>query len=277
MLLKKGFTLVEVMVSLVLMVLVAVIALRIFLVQHWTGVVHGETAAVQSALRAGSLFLATELRELGGSPGDPDILIFSAESLTYRAMRGTGVTCARAAGSVLIETGSFRSYRSIQTSRDSALLHFEGRTNTTSDDRWIHLPVHAVGVSPCTGTSAIQLATTLDTTLFPLQGFAPLAPIRTFEIMQVKLYQSGGEYWLGARSVSAGETIQPLTGPLTSHGLELTYRDSVGAPATVAESVRSIGITLRALSSTAVRKGGGAGVPSRMTDSLVTAVSLRNW
>jgi hypothetical protein len=95
--------------------------------------------------------------------------------------------------------------------------------------------------------------------------------------MQIRLYQSGGEYWLGARSVSAGETIQPLIGPLTSRGLALSYRDSAGATTTVAGNIRSIGITLRALGSIATRKGGGAGVPARITDSLVTTVSLRNW
>lgn len=276
MLLRRGFTLVEIMVALVLMVLVAVLGLRLLLFQHWTGVAQGETAAVQAALRAGSLFLATELRELGGSPGDPDILVFAPESLTYRAMRGTGVTCALAPSSILVDAVSFSGYRSVQTPRDSALLHFEGRMDTGADDRWIHLPVQAISASTCSGAGAIQLATTLDTALFALQRFAPLAPVRTFEIMQVRLYQSGGDYWLGARSVSAGETIQPLMGPLTSRGLELSYRDSAGGVATVAENIRSIGITLRALGSVATRRG-GTGVASRITDSLVTTVSLRNW
>lgn len=274
---RKGFTLVEVLVGLVLMVLVALIGMRVFLLQHWTGVAQGETAAVQAALRAGSLFLATELRELGGSPGDPDILVFAPESLTYRAMRGVGLSCARTAGSILVDAAGFGGYRSVQTSRDSALLHFEGRTDTGADDRWIHLPVQSISSGLCGGSAAFQIATVLDTTLFPLQRFAPLAPLRTFEIMQIKLYQSGGDYWLGARSVSAGETIQPLIGPLTSSGVELSYRDSTGATAHVAEDIRSVGITLRAVSSMAVRRGAGWGAPGRMVDSLVTAVFLRNW
>jgi hypothetical protein len=77
--------------------------------------------------------------------------------------------------------------------------------------------------------------------------------------------------------VSAGETIQPLIGPLTSSGIELSYRDSTGATAHVAEDIRSVGITLRAVSSMAVRRGAGWGAPGRMVDSLVTAVFLRNW
>ena len=277
MLVRRGFTLVEILVSLVLMVVVAGIGLRLFLLQHWTGVAQSETAAVQAALRAGSLFLATELRELGGSPGDPDILVFAPESLTYRAMRGIGFTCARAPGSILVDTAGFSGYRGIQTGRDSVLLHFEGRIDTSADDRWIHLPVQSIGTSSCGGAGALQLATAIDTVTFPLHRFATLAPLRSFEIMQVKLYQSGGEYWVGARSVSAGETIQPLTGPLTSNGLELSYRDSLGGLPTTADQIRSIGIVLRATSSLPVRSSGGFRAPARLIDSLVATVTLRNW
>jgi prepilin-type N-terminal cleavage/methylation domain-containing protein len=277
MLVRKGFTLVEVLVSLVLMVVVAGIWLRLFHLHHRTGLAQSETAAVQAALRAGSLFLSTELRELGGSPGDPDILVFAPESLTYRAMRGIGFTCARAPGSILVDTAGFSGYRSIQTGRDSVLLHFEGRMDTSVDDRWIHLPVQSIGISSCGGAAALQLATAIDTVTFPLQRFAALAPLRSFEVMQIKLYQSGGEYWLGARSVSAGETIQPLTGPLTRNGLQLSYQDSLGGVPTAADQIRSIGIVLRATSSLPVRSGGGFRTPARLIDSLVTTVALRNW
>lgn len=267
----------EVLVSLVLTVLVAGIGLRLFLRQHWTGVAQSETAAVQGALRAGALFLSTELRELGGTPGDPDILVFSPESLTYRAMRGSGPSCSRSATSILLEAAGVSGYRSVQPGRDSILLHVEGRLDTGSDDRWIHLPILSVGGSSCGGVSALALGTVLDTVQFPPSGFAALAPVRTFEIMQVKLYQSGSDYWLGARSVSAGETIQPLTGPLARNGLELTYLDSAGSATTVSENVRSIGITLRALSANPIRSGGGFGSSARRLDSLATLVALRNW
>jgi prepilin-type N-terminal cleavage/methylation domain-containing protein len=272
----RGFTLVEVLVSLVLTVLVAAIGLRIFLRQHWTGVAQSETAAVQSALRGGILFLTTELRELGGAPGDPDILMFAPESLTYRAMRGSGVSCSRTQNAVLLDPASFTGFRGPQVSRDSILLHLEGSGKTASDDRWLHLPLLGVGGSICSGAPATLLGTVLDTALFPTGVFAQLAPVRIFEIMQVRLYQSGGEYWLGARSVSAGETIQPLVGPLTAQGLSLTYQDSAGATATTAEAIRSVGIMLRATSSVPIR-GAGLGSPGRRIDSLSTLVSLRNW
>lgn len=272
--LRRGFTLIEVMLGLVLTGLVGAIALRLLLRQHWTGVAHSETAALQNSLRAGVLFLATELRELGGAPGDADILLFAPESLTYRAMRGSGRGCSRGSNLLRIDAGSFAGYRGAQAGRDSLLVHLEGRWDTEADDRWLHLPIMAVGGGSCGAVPAIEVTTVLDTTLVP--PFAPFAPVRTFEVMQVKLYQSGGEFWLGSRSVSGGETIQPLVGPLASNGLNLTYQDSSGATAVTAEAIRSIGVTLRATSTSPIRNG-GFGPATRRVDSLMTTVALRNW
>jgi prepilin-type N-terminal cleavage/methylation domain-containing protein len=274
---NRGFTLVEILISLVLMLVLAAVGIRLFLGQHWTGLAQSETAAVQGALRSGALFLTSELRELGGTPGDPDLLAFSPDSLTYRAMRGAGTSCDRTQNSILLESATFSGYRAISAGRDSILLHLEGRIDQASDDRWLHLPILSVSGSSCGGAPAILIGTVLDTILFPRAAFASLAPARTFEVMQAKLYQSGGDFWLGARSVSAGETIQPLAGPLASNGLELSYLDSTGTVTTQAENIRSIGITLRALSSIPIRASGGSGPPVRRADSLVTLVALRNW
>ena len=275
--LNRGFTLVEVLISLVLMLLLAAVGIRLFLAQHWTGLAQSETAAVQGALRASALFLTSELRELGGTPGDPDLLAFSPESLTYRAMRGAGTSCDHTQNSILLNAATFSGYRAISAGRDSILLHLEGRMDQASDDRWLHLPVLTVGGSSCGGAPAILIGTVLDTILFPRVAFAPLAPVRTFEVMQARLYQSGSDYWLGARSVSAGEAIQPVTGPLASDGMRLSYLDSTGAAATQAGNVRSIGIIVRALSSVPIRASGGWGPLARRADSLATLVALRNW
>jgi prepilin-type N-terminal cleavage/methylation domain-containing protein len=273
---RRGFTLVEVLIALILTLAVAGIALRFLLRQHWSGRAQAEAAATQSSLRAGLLFLASELRELGGTAGNPDIVSFAAESLTYRAMRGHGVSCDRADNSVSLSIG-FSGYRAIQAGRDSLLMHQEAREDVEADDRWVALPVLAIsGGGTCPPASQL-LTTVLDTMSYRLSDFSPLAPVRTFEVMQLKLYQSGSDYWLGVRSVSAGETIQPLIGPLTSNGLSLGFQDSTGAPAARPDDIRSIGVTLRVLSTNPVRTGGGFGPAQRRVDSLSTSVFLRNW
>ncbi|MEO8199469.1 MAG: hypothetical protein ABI679_03005 [Gemmatimonadota bacterium] len=265
------------MISLVLTVLIAGIALRILLRQHWTAVAAGERGALQSSLRGGALYLVSEFREIGGTPGDPDILAFAPESLTYRAMRGAGFSCRRSTGLVSISLASFTGYRSPQAGRDSLLLHLENGEATSADDQWLRIPVLSVGNGSCAGTPALDIATVLDTASYPTRSFATFAPLRTFEVMQVKLYQSAGEYWLGTRSVSAGETIQPVIGPLSSQGLALAYYDSTGAVATAATDVRSIEITIRGMTSVGVRSGAGFGSVNRQPDSLTTRVLLRNW
>ena len=94
--------------------------------------------------------------------------------------------------------------------------------------------------------------------------------------MQLKLYSSGGRHWLGARSLSAGETIQPVLGPLTATGLALTYLDSTGAPTSDPRRVRSIAVTLHAVTDRLVRSGAAEGPLALAQDSGGALVTLRN-
>ncbi|MEO8295442.1 MAG: prepilin-type N-terminal cleavage/methylation domain-containing protein [Gemmatimonadota bacterium] len=273
---RRGFSLVEMMVSVILLCLVAGIAIRVLLRLNWSSTAAGERGALQASLRGGALYLTGELRELGGTPLDPDILVFAPESLTYRAMRGSGVACRIANGQVSIELTSLTGYRSPQPGRDSLLLHQENNEWAPADDRWLHLPIGSLSGGTCGGSPALTITTPFDTTAYPLHTFASFAPLRTFEIMQIRLYQSGGDYWLGTRSVSGGEIIQPVIGPLSSRGLAMTYFDSLGGAAVSAGDIRSIGFTLRGLTAP-VRTGGGYGSAARLGDSLLTRVLLRNW
>ena len=105
-------------------------------------------------------------------------------------------------------------------------------------------------------------------------------PVRFFEVMELRYYQSGGKSWLGSRSVSAGGVIEPMLGPLadstaTGRGLTFTYLDRNGAPTTVPNDVREIAWTLKGVTDGAVRQGGSAPLA---VDSLAlsTSVALRN-
>jgi hypothetical protein len=70
---------------------------------------------------------------------------------------------------------------------------------------------------------------------------------------------------MGARSVSAGETIQPAFGPLADAGLRLSYLDPQGRVTLDRARIRSIAITLTAV-----------GTEASTRDSLSTWVLLRN-
>ena len=274
---RRGFTLLEILVSLTLTVLVGGLGIRLLLRQHWASAAQGERGALQSSLRAGTLYMMNELREIGGTPASPDILLFAPESLTYRAMRGFGVSCAIGAGRVTVEQPTYSGYRAPQGTRDSLLLHWEGSEFTLSDDQWVTLPILAVGGGTCSGVPGLSFTTALDTSIWSPGSFSTSAPARVFEVMQLKLYQSGGDHWLGTRSVSSGETIQPLVGPLASNGLTMVFLDSAGGTAAQASSIRNIELTLRALTPNPVRSGAGFGALQRGQDSLVTRIMLRNW
>jgi hypothetical protein len=94
--------------------------------------------------------------------------------------------------------------------------------------------------------------------------------------MQMGLYASGGEYWLGARSVSAGEaSMQPILGPLTSTGVEFNFYDGANALTTNVGNVKSITVTLRGLTDQPIVVGANTKT-AYVQDTLVTRVALRN-
>jgi hypothetical protein len=98
-------------------------------------------------------------------------------------------------------------------------------------------------------------------------------PVRIYEIMELRAYQSGGQWWLGARSVSSGEAIQPLAGPLAGRdGFRLEYLNQFGAATNDPTAVSGIRIVVRGSGEDLPASGGSA--PPQ--EELITQVALRN-
>jgi hypothetical protein len=233
----------------------------------------GELIGVAGALRTGAFLLPGELREIGA---DGDLLSIAPESLTYRAYRSAGLACLVTPSEIVVPLTPLAGYRQSQPGRDSILLFVEGDSVTSGDDRWLALPLGGLSTGrSCGGRPALSLSTLIDTVATPLGRIHVDAPLRTFEVMQLRLYASGSQYWLGARSVSAGETIQPVLGPLTGTGLRFTYLDSTASAAAGPSTVRTISLVLRATTARPVATGGN-GVPGLWLDSLSTEFRLRN-
>ena len=108
---------------------------------------------------------------------------------------------------------------------------------------WTAASITDVGRSSCPGGPALRLGIIVDTADAPVTSGSALVPVKIFEVMQARLYSSQGERWLGARSESAGESVQPLTGPFTSASA-FAYRDSLGLPTDTASLVRTVELTL---------------------------------
>jgi hypothetical protein len=254
---RRGFTLPDLLVGLLLLSLVGTLAARMTLV--YGRVLRGqrERAGLQSAFTTGFSLLAADLGDIG--PGDLSLVL--PDLIQYRALRASGLACSLQGTEVLVLLERFASTRLPQAGRDSLLVYFGGSQSAGSVDEWLPAPVVGVTRTTCDGRPAFRLTTALDSTRLRGESVPALVPIRTFEVMQARLYSSLGAWWLGVRSVSAGETLQPVAGPFEGGGSPFRYFDSTGAGTLVPEAVRGISITLSG------RAVGWNGLPAAHRDS----------
>lgn len=270
----QGFTLVELVVAMVMTLVVVGAIHRLLLDTQRLSRVQAARIDLQSNLRASALLIANELRELSGSePASPeriDLQSITANGLTYRAPRGIGFVCdSPGAGQFRIARSSFFGYREPQPSRDVAYLFVEGTADPPVADSWLPLAITGVfaGSCPAPGGQAIGI-----TTSSALSGIAPGTPLRIYETMELRLYQSDGEWWLGARSVSAGEAIQPFAGPFAGNGgVRFEYLDRFGMPTSDPAGARSVAVTMRGTTKLPVPPAG-----ERLEEELVLQTTLRN-
>jgi hypothetical protein len=98
--------------------------------------------------------------------------------------------------------------------------------------------------------------------------------------MQMRYYRSGGKSWFGMRSVSTGEAITPVAGPLADstasvRGLTLVYRDATDALTSDPAAVRAVEIALVGVTDQPVH-GRDPRRPPVDSFALRTRVALRN-
>lgn len=279
---SRGVTLVELVVAMALLTLLTAAALRAMLALGRQSVAVAEHATVQAGVRSGLLLAQAELRELGADGAGPDLLRMATDSVTFRAMRGFGVTCGVSTTQVRVRDEppvAFEAVRAVAPGRDSLLLFVEGDTASRLDDRWIRSPVLSVGVSSCGGVAAMAFGTAdLTAQLAPgaLTDLVVGGPVRAFEVMRLAEYSSGGQRWLGLASVSGGETIQPVAGPLALDGLTLEYLAGDGVATLTPAAVRRIRATLVGSSERPVARLWNGGPNALVVETVSTTLSLRN-
>ena len=279
---RRGVSLIELLVAVTLLAVVAGAALRSLVALGRQSVAVSEHAAVQAGVRTGMMLVEAELRGLGADAGDADLLQLGVDSITYRAPRGFGVTCALSANQVRVRDGEpfrFSGLRAVAPGRDSLLLFVEGDSTSRLDDRWIRLPVYSVGSSSCGTVPAIAIGTGDLSALLAAGAALPLlpgGPVRTFEVVRIAEYQSGGERWLGMASISGGEAIQPVAGPLVGAGLTVEYLGATGAPVVQGSAVRQLRIALVGAGDRAVGAAWTGRPAGAAVDSLLTRITLRN-
>jgi prepilin-type N-terminal cleavage/methylation domain-containing protein len=296
---RRGFTLVELAVAMVVALLVGGVIHRLLLHGQRLARAQAERMALHDNVRVAAQVLAGELGAIGydevtpeasaalGYPAElrSDLLALGPGAATYLAGRGSGYVCGIAAGppaEVVVAESSWQSLRPPRPT-DSLLVFAESDVATASDDAWIHLGVVSAGGGSCPGgQAAVVIRVALPAPLDPgaLARVTPGSPVRLAEVMQVRYYRSGGKSWFGMRSVSTGEAITPVAGSLADstagvRGLTLAYRDAADSPTSDPAAVRAVEISLLGVTDRPIH---GRDLRRPLVDSfaLSTRVALRN-
>jgi prepilin-type N-terminal cleavage/methylation domain-containing protein len=278
----RGFTITELLIALVVFALAAGSIGRVMINSQRLSRAQVEIISMQSNLRTGALVVPSELRELATDGTNSDILAMTSSNITFRAMRGLGFTCSVTSTRIKVldtSTVPFYGSRSIISGRDQIVVFVENDPNFPTDDNWLVLTPTAVDLSNNCGSQNAIMLTVADFSAQLTNGISDIViggPVRSFEIMELGPVTSGGHTWLGARSVSGGQTtLQPVLGPLETNGFGLEYFDAAGTTTTVPADVRQLRVTLRGSTEHAVSRGMGD-APVFVRDSLVATVTLRN-
>jgi hypothetical protein len=94
-------------------------------------------------------------------------------------------------------------------------------------------------------------------------------------MMELRAYVSAADGWLGMRSVSAGEAIQPVAGPFRLLPASFAFADSSGSPTMDPAAARQVQATFIGVTRTEVAAGAAARADLVRRDTLVTVVALR--
>lgn len=282
---SRGFTLVELLVAMVIMLIVTGSIYTLLNTTQRVSRAQAERVDLQSNVRTGAIVVPNELREInnveGALIGGPQVDILSATptTLRYRAMRGIGYVCeAPAAGLVKILKSTWSGLRDPKAPRDAGYVFLEGADpNASIDDVWQPVAITVVATSTCVAANDAW-AFTISPAVGILTSVPVGTPVRLYEDMELSLYAEGGKSWLGARSVSGLEVApQPVLGPLLDGtGLVFKYLDKTGTETALMSNVKSVRVTIHGITNHAIVKGGSSGAAQQMDDSLVSEVLLRN-
>lgn len=302
---RRGFTLIEIMVAIVLLSIVVGGLLAVVMEQERFYDGATEVMEVRENLRRIGDLIPAEMR--GMAPLEGDLITMMDSMVEFRAPTGASIICtinlARTTIAVppiaLQSDAGLTSWASAPVLSDSMFI-FDSRDSLP--DSLIARGIVAapvVGACPTTTGFTSNVTEATGAVTFVLNSALPNsvpvgAPIRFFRRVRYSLFQSPTDrlWYMGYRDFVPSRSpqwsaIQAVAGPLMAYGssgatgLRFTYRDSVGTALTSAADaprVRRIEIDARAQSATVMRTGGLKRAASGYyVDSLRTVVALRNY
>lgn len=279
---KRGFTLVELLIALVLMSIVTAAIYQVLVTNQRTYRAQIQRVELNDNLRAAVAILPSELRELNtADPLGSDIIVMSDSAIKYKAMRGIYIMCA--APDLLnlviyLSPVQVWGLRPINANRDSVLIFDDFSPSSSQDDRWIHANV----AGSTTGTNCPGATPSIDVVISgasaTLDSVVAGNPVRSFEVVEMLRYPDGsGNHWIGMRQYGKDDvpgTVQPMVGPLATGGLKFTFFDANGNATDNVTAVARVGIEVVGRTAQPVRTSTGG--LDHVVDTLQTHVTLRN-
>lgn len=289
---RRGFTLVELLIVLVMLALVGAALTRILVNSMRVTAGQLVQADMQSNVRTGGLVMPLELREVGYDSNittgavTSDLEVINDGFVQFRAGRGFSSTCGTPMlGEWRIRKPAYGMRAPLLT--DGFMLYVENDPNTGIDDQWVPLVVTAIDANGLCGTDSAYVLTTATPEVAPgvnltLSNVFVGGPVRFYERIRFGSFvDADGLTYVGARSVSLGEaSYRGVAGPIAAVG-GLTFRyfardGTLLDPAIVAPvTVRSIEVNIVGQTRNPATL---AGTLPRVTRGMttVTRVALRN-
>jgi prepilin-type N-terminal cleavage/methylation domain-containing protein len=248
---RRGFTLVELLVALVITGLLASVIFQMMSGQSRIVAVQSAKEEVQQNVRGSLEVISSELR--GAVP--QAITAADDQSLTYMQPRIWGILC------IPVSTSEF-----VMLLPDaSATLPAAGvgtgvlvNTNTTGGTNWVPAPPAQALVNQITnlGTAVPadcnntgfsgSLQAVRVTTSVAIAGMAAGQTVGLYSILQYDVGQVDGEWWLRRSNgmVNGVPDPQPLAGPVEPDNVGFTYLDAAGnelaTPVATPSSIRMV-------------------------------------
>lgn len=296
----RGFTLVELLISIAILSIVGTLVVRVSMAQQQFHHIATEQMRMRRELRATMQLVPTDLRSISSAGGD--ISVFTESGLTFRAVFGSAVICARPTATTIDipPTGLARTtlahFASPPVPGDTIWAFDDSTSTGAEDDQWIPREIVAVAPLPnaCSGSpyldsvldaGKVGLRMTVQTSL-PDSVRAGSALRFTRPTRYQLDPQPSGRWYLSRSEFIDGEwtAAAPVSGPFTpptsragSRGIRFTYFDSTGQAVTTASDRRRIArIDLRVTATGMASSEQTARGITSSQDSIGFRIALRN-
>jgi prepilin-type N-terminal cleavage/methylation domain-containing protein len=298
---RRGFTLVELLVTMVLMGLVASALVVLMLRQQRFYTSTNDLVQTRQQIRQAAAMLPAQLQGVSSSGGD--IYAMTDSSIEFRGVFGSSITCNT---NKYVTTMPLRVAKNSQATNwlvrpaidDSVAIYDFGATSRQADDVWsLHRIIAVTALTGaqkegCKTTDGLVQAAdlTADNPMYrfdlsPDAGKSTVAvgsALRFFRRVRYQVFQgSDGRWYLGFSDCVPNRTpvcsaLQPVAGPFDgSTGLRFSYYDSTGAVTTNRLQVARISLLIRGKGEGLINlTGSGGGTVFR--DSIRVEVGVRN-